>query len=167
VVIGIDVAAARRNCVALDEHGSFAGGRIYAATELNADVEWAAGANVIAIDAPAKLSTAPHGSDDELSPKFRTARCAEIASVANIASGSRGQVRSAPRCGMDRIWPGGLFSACDERAHRSDRGLPVRRLPRPDRSLAAIIALQRQNRSALRVTCGHDDSAIWLPRAET
>ena len=44
VVIGIDVAAARLNCVALDERGSFAGGRIYAAIELSARSEWAAGA---------------------------------------------------------------------------------------------------------------------------
>lgn len=34
-----------------------------------------------------------------------------------------------------------------------------------DAALAAIIALQRHNRSALRVTCGHDGSAIWLPAA--
>jgi Protein of unknown function (DUF429) len=34
-----------------------------------------------------------------------------------------------------------------------------------DAALAAIIALQRHDGSALRVTCGHDDSAIWLPVA--
>ncbi len=36
-------------------------------------------ADVVAIDAPAALSTAPHRSDASLSPKFRTARRAEIA----------------------------------------------------------------------------------------
>jgi len=34
---------------------------------------------VIAIDAPAQLSGAPHAGDETLSPKFRAARCAEVA----------------------------------------------------------------------------------------
>jgi predicted nuclease with RNAse H fold len=79
VVIGIDVAADRLNCVALAADGSLAGGEIYAAAELDALTEWAADAAVIAIDAPAELSTAPHASDASLSPKFRAARCAEVA----------------------------------------------------------------------------------------
>jgi len=38
-----------------------------------------AGAHEIAIDAPSELSTAPHRADTSLSPKFRVARCGEIA----------------------------------------------------------------------------------------
>ncbi len=79
MVIGIDVAADQLNCVALDMSGTFAGGRVYAATELGRLSKWAAGANIIAIDAPAQLSTAPHSADESLPPKFRVARCAEIA----------------------------------------------------------------------------------------
>jgi predicted nuclease with RNAse H fold len=36
-------------------------------------------ATAVAIDAPAALSTAPHAADLSLSPKFRRARCCEIA----------------------------------------------------------------------------------------
>ena len=39
----------------------------------------ASGATAIAIDAPAALSTAPHGEDPTISGKFRSARCCEIA----------------------------------------------------------------------------------------
>ena len=33
-----------------------------------------------------------------------------------------------------------------------------------DALLAALVALQSASGRALRVTCGHDDSAIWLPK---
>jgi predicted nuclease with RNAse H fold len=79
MVFGIDVAADRLNCVALDMSGTFVSGRVYAADELGRLSQWAAHADVIAIDAPAQLSTAPHSADESLAPKFRVARCAEIA----------------------------------------------------------------------------------------
>lgn len=79
MVIGIDVATDRLNCVALEADGSLVAGRVYAADELGALTAWAEKATVIAIDAPAQLSTEPHATEDALSPKFRRARCAEIA----------------------------------------------------------------------------------------
>lgn len=206
MVIGIDVAAARINCVALDEHGSFAGGRIYAATELTALSEWAAGASVIAIDAPAKLSTAPHRSDDELSPKFRLARCAEVALgrehriwvpwTSPIGSPVPGWIatgfelysalaQSVP-AELIEVFPYAGFRVLTAPARLAKKtsvagtrqrvdvlratGVRLDHLElwshdSIDAALAAITALQRQTRSALRVTCGHDDSAIWLPRA--
>ena len=42
-------------------------------------VGWAAGLDQIAVDAPDRLSTAPHAGDATLPGKFREARCAEIA----------------------------------------------------------------------------------------
>lgn len=77
--MGIDVAADRLDCVALADDGAFAGGRVFSAGELDVLRDWAAGADVIAIDAPAALSSAPHASDASLAPKFRAARCGEIA----------------------------------------------------------------------------------------
>ena len=79
MVIGIDVATDRLNCVALEADGSPAEGRVYAAREIGALTAWAAQATVIAIDAPADLSTEPHAAEDALPPQFRRARCAEIA----------------------------------------------------------------------------------------
>ena len=64
------------HCVAVDEDVE---ARVFAAGELDALASWAANADVIAIDAPAQLSQAPHADDETLSPKFRHARCAEIA----------------------------------------------------------------------------------------
>jgi hypothetical protein len=78
VVIGIDVGAQRLHCVKVGDDGSL-GGRVFAAQELDELRSWAAGAEVIAVDAPAQLSTAPHANDETLAPKFRHARCAEIA----------------------------------------------------------------------------------------
>jgi predicted nuclease with RNAse H fold len=206
VVIGIDVAADRLNCVALDESGSFAGGRIYAATDLDALSEWATGADVIAIDAPAQLSTAPHSADVALSPKFRLARCAEIALGRDhriwvpwtspigppvsgwIATGLElySALGTKVPSELIEVFPYAGFRVLTHPSRLSKKtsvagirqrvdalragGLDLDDLElwshdSLDAALAAIIALQRHNRSALRVTCGHDDSAMWLPLA--
>jgi predicted nuclease with RNAse H fold len=89
--VGIDVGAAVLHCVVLDQDRRLTEGRAVpseavtgaaaeaaaeAATELEALTR---GAAAIAIDAPAQLSTAPHAGDTALAPKFRLARCCEIA----------------------------------------------------------------------------------------
>lgn len=78
-VAGIDVGARRLHAVALDERGRVTDARIFVATDVGAVVAWADGATAVGIDSPDQWSTAPHAGDASLSPKFRTARCAEIA----------------------------------------------------------------------------------------
>jgi predicted nuclease with RNAse H fold len=205
VVIGIDVAADRLNCIALEMSGSFAGGRIYAANELAHLSDWAAGADVIAIDAPAQLSTAPHAADESLSPKFRRARCAEIALGREhrvwvpwtsptgppvpgwIATGLRvySALAESVRAELIEVFPyagfrvltrpaplakktsvGGIRQRVDalRAAGVRDGALELWSHDSIDATLAAVIALDRQKDRAVPVTCGDDDSVIWLPR---
>ena len=77
--VGIDVAARRLHCVAIDHALRVADAAVFAATELDRLIRWAMPASVVGIDAPAELSVAPHADDPTLSPKFARARCAEIA----------------------------------------------------------------------------------------
>jgi predicted nuclease with RNAse H fold len=77
--VGIDVGAGRLHCAAVDADLRIIGAAIFAADELGELVEWVPRDATVAIDAPAELSTAPHGDDEKLSPKFRVARCAEVA----------------------------------------------------------------------------------------
>jgi predicted nuclease with RNAse H fold len=204
VVIGIDVAADRLNCIALEMSGAFAGGRVFAANELAALSDWAAGADVIAIDAPAHLSTAPHSADDSLSPKFQRARCAEIALGRDhrvwvpwtsptgppipgwIATGLKvyeALARTGP-AELIEVFPYAGFRVLTRPARlpkktsvagirqRTDAlrvagvradALDLWSHDSVDAALGAIIALQRQKDAAVPVTCGHDDSLIWLP----
>jgi predicted nuclease with RNAse H fold len=53
--------------------------RTLGAADLDAVVAIAQGADSVAIDAPARPSTAVHRDDEEISRKFRVARCGEIA----------------------------------------------------------------------------------------
>lgn len=204
MVIGIDVAASRLNCIALDRKGSFAGGRVYDATELNVLSEWAGTADVIAIDAPAELSTAPHSSDEALSPKFRVARCAEIALGREhriwvpwtspmrppvpgwIATGLElySALAETVSAELIEVFPYAGFRLLTHPSRLSKKtavagirqrvaalrsaGLSVDDLElwshdSLDAAMAAITALRRRDGAALRVTCGHDGSAIWLP----
>lgn len=65
-------------------------------------VALAAGATAIAIDAPAAPSTAPHAGDPSLSPKFRPARCCEIAGPPAQVVGAVGHADGrGGRAGMD------------------------------------------------------------------
>jgi predicted nuclease with RNAse H fold len=77
--VGIDVGARTLHCASTD---GGAGSLDFAALrpdDIDALARWCAGAASVAIDAPEAPSTAPHANDDALSPKFRGARCAEIA----------------------------------------------------------------------------------------
>jgi predicted nuclease with RNAse H fold len=77
--VGIDVGAQSLHCARLDERGRPSGASVFSAGRVDDFCAWLDGAAVVSIDAPAQLSTAPHGDDPTLSPKFRMARCAEIA----------------------------------------------------------------------------------------
>jgi predicted nuclease with RNAse H fold len=77
--VGIDVGASAVHCVVLDHARRVVACRTLpagASPELQALTE---GATAIAIDAPSSLSSGPHADDGGLSPKFRLARCCEIA----------------------------------------------------------------------------------------
>jgi predicted nuclease with RNAse H fold len=76
---GIDVGAKALHGVALDATLRLVGNAEFKATDLDAVTERLAGAAVVAIDAPAALSTRPHHDDPAISPKFRAARCGEVA----------------------------------------------------------------------------------------
>lgn len=81
--VGIDLGASAIHVVELTasphERLTITAARSFDAADLEAVVALVHGARDIAIDAPAQLSTAPHAGDDSISPKFRTARCGEIA----------------------------------------------------------------------------------------
>jgi Protein of unknown function (DUF429) len=81
--VGIDLGASAIHVVELtaspDARLRITAARTFDAADLDSVVALVDGANEIAIDAPAQLSTAPHAGDETISPKFRTARCGEIA----------------------------------------------------------------------------------------
>jgi predicted nuclease with RNAse H fold len=77
--VGIDPGASAVHCVVLDASRRVVDGGVLPAAASRELVELAAGATAVAIDAPAAPSTAPHADDPSLSPKFRPARCCEIA----------------------------------------------------------------------------------------
>src|SRR4051812_34736212 len=70
--IGVDVGAVKLHAVALSLEV-----RVF--DDLRALARWADGADAVAIDAPAQLSTRPHAEDASLAPKFPAARCGEVA----------------------------------------------------------------------------------------
>lgn len=78
--VGIDVGASRVHLVALRR------GEVVAAEVLAADdvagvlqIVQSVGAGRVAVDAPSALSSLAHAGDETLAPKFRAARCGEIA----------------------------------------------------------------------------------------
>jgi predicted nuclease with RNAse H fold len=75
----MDVGTNAFHAVAIDENHSSVAGRVFAADELDAVVEWLAPARVVAIDAPDRPSTGAHLTDDRVAEKFREGRCAEVA----------------------------------------------------------------------------------------
>lgn len=209
MVIGIDVATERLHCVALDNDGALVGGRVFAARDLGALAAWAAPAEIVAIDAPAALSTAPHGDDGSLSPKFRRARCAEIALGLEhgiwvpwtsptgppvpgwIATGLElfSALGTSLPAELIEVYPYGGFrvltrpqrlakktsvagareriAALRAAGLRTSEDLGLWSHDTTDAALAAIVALQKRSGAAVPVTCGHDDSVIWLPTART
>lgn len=76
---GIDVGATRLHAAAVDSTGRVLELATFPAGELVTLVRWTEGAAGVAVDAPDRWSTAPHGDDRGLAPKFRSARCGEIA----------------------------------------------------------------------------------------
>ncbi|MFO0888763.1 MAG: DUF429 domain-containing protein [Isosphaeraceae bacterium] len=76
---GIDVGARRLHLVGLDPRLGLLKAEVLGAGELGRLPSLLDGALVAAIDAPDRLSTAPHQWEPGLAPKFRSARCAEIA----------------------------------------------------------------------------------------
>ncbi len=79
MVIGVDLGASLLHCASLDAQARLIEAPRFSADDVAGFAAWAEPATVVAIDAPAALSTAPHADDASLSPKFRSARCGEIA----------------------------------------------------------------------------------------
>lgn len=79
--VGIDVGAARLHLVALGGDGLVLAGDVLLADDVPAAVAWVQRFQPlrVAVDAPAALSPMAHAGDGSLSPKFRAARCGEIA----------------------------------------------------------------------------------------
>ena len=79
--VGIDVGASRLHLVALDEDGAVLAGEVLPADDLGAAVDWVRrfAPDRVAVDAPSALSPGAHADDVSLAPKFRAARCGEIA----------------------------------------------------------------------------------------
>lgn len=76
---GIDLGQRRLHIVVLNADLSLRESLVMDVSDLEGLPLVVSGCEVIAIDAPEALSTTPHAGDDMLSPKFRLARCAEIA----------------------------------------------------------------------------------------
>jgi Protein of unknown function (DUF429) len=81
--VGVDLGASTIHVVAVhgdrDAPPSVRDVRTFEAADVDGVVALARGAAAIGIDAPSQLSTANHRDDDSISPKFRVARCGEIA----------------------------------------------------------------------------------------
>ena len=205
VGVGIDVGASRLHAVALRS------GRVVAADVLDPDggvvVDWVRSLPRdvvrVAVDAPSALSTGAHAEDTTLAPKFRAARCGEVALgvergvwvpwvsppagaadvagwitvglavFAALAAAGVPAVETFPHAvfralaGGARVpaksTPAGLARRVEllRGAGIDDVSLPVWGHDGLDAAAAALVAADP---SADAVTCGHDDSAIWLPR---
>ncbi len=80
--VGIDLGAKALHVVVVDtalEPFPIVAATVVLPTEGDALRSLCAGAQAVAIDAPSDPSSAPHAADATLSPKFRVARCGEIA----------------------------------------------------------------------------------------
>ena len=177
---------------------------VFAPADVGELRRWVEGARVVAIDAPAQLSTAPHRGDPSLSTKFQTGRCAEVALgrehrswvswvtptarpipgwmqtglalYDTLRDGGRELVEVYPYAGFRALARGaslppkqtveGARTRVDllERAGVVVEHLPMWSHDGLDALLGALVALQSASGRAVPVTCGHDDSAIWLPQ---
>jgi predicted nuclease with RNAse H fold len=81
IAVGVDVGASRLHAVALDDRRRVVAAAVLPATDPGAMVAFAVAARAqrVAVDAPSELSTLPHAGDAALAPKFRSARCGEVA----------------------------------------------------------------------------------------
>jgi predicted nuclease with RNAse H fold len=201
--VGIDLGQRRIHLVAFDDQLGLAEATVVDVADLPSLRGAFERAEVVAIDAPEALSTAPHANDEALPPKFRTARCAEIAlrgdhaiSVPWTTPTVAQPLQPWMQVGFDVFE---LVRSCGTRAievfpHAGFRILAGGRIPSKqaaaglrlraellraagvdiealemwshdslDAALAALIAHQAGQGKAVRVGCGHDDSAMWLP----
>jgi predicted nuclease with RNAse H fold len=203
--VGIDLGQRRVHVVALDAQLSLGDARVVDVEQLSSLGEILEWALVIAIDAPEALSTAPHADDESLPPKFRSARCAEIAlgrehgiwvpwvtptidrplspwmhvglRVFELAKASAAQVVEVfPHAGFRILSGGGIPSKQTAEGLRvraellKNRGVAIEALEMwshdsLDALLAASVAYDVGQGTGVRVGCGHDASAIYLPAA--
>ena len=203
-MIGIDIGAYRLHCVAVDQLSGYEVA-VFAADELDQLSAWAQQAVMIAIDAPAQLSREPHAADDGLSPKFRRARCAEIALgrehgiwvpwVAPLGPPISGwmevgfelyrRLGAQTQATLLEVYPyGAFFKLAGQRPAKkasvagarqrvellADAGLEPTGIAMwshdgLDALASALVARDHHAGRAVRVGCGHDESAIWLPAA--
>jgi predicted nuclease with RNAse H fold len=202
--VGIDPGASAINCVVLDASRRVIDGRVLPADASRDLKDLAAGATAIAVDAPAALSTAPHADDPSLSPKFRPARCCEIALgrqhhlwvpwvtpaaggavpgwmqvgfqlYAELAANGHAPIEVFPHAGF-RLLAGRVLPKKSTVAGIRNRVamLEAEEVVAPwmqlwshdalDATLAALLALRAGDGTAIPVGCGHDGSAIWIPR---
>lgn len=216
--VGIDVGAAAVHCVVLDGSRRVLDGRALpsdASAELEALTR---GATAIAIDAPSALSTGPHADDADaaLAPKFRFARCCEIALgrehrlwvpwatptaaaaatvpvpgwmqvgfrlYQDLAAAGHRPIEVFPYAGFRVL--AGAGGRLPSKATIAGVGARVALLQREgvgagadgmqlllelwsndalDAALAALLAVRAHEGTAIPVGCGHDHSAIWIPR---
>jgi predicted nuclease with RNAse H fold len=193
--VGIDVGAKRLDLAAVDAGGRVVDIAVFAASDIGPAIAWCRGAEAVAIDAPAALSTAPHAGDVTLAPKFRAARCAEIDLgrrhrlwVPWVAPLSGAPV--APWMAVGLALFAALPAAIEVYPYAAFRRLAGTRLPSKltpagraaragllgldasrishhalDAVVAARVARDHACRRAEAATCGHDGSSIWLPAA--
>jgi predicted nuclease with RNAse H fold len=204
--VGIDVGADRLHCAVLDDESRVVETSIFRASEVSTLGDWLEdhGA-MVAIDAPAQLSTCPHRDDPLLKPKFAVGRCAEIALAREYGIWVPWVAPAeAPSAG----WIAVGLALFEELGARSVEAIEVyphgayRELVKPDRLpkkttvagvlarvealrgagieeerlemwshdaldalVAALVARDHRLGTARRASCGHDESAIWLPAA--
>lgn len=201
--VGIDLGQRRVHLVALDGSLSVGAAKVVDVEQLQSLRKVLESAYVVAIDAPEALCTSPHAADESLSPKFQSARCAEVAlgrehsiwvpwvtptidkplppwmdvgfRVFELARASGAQVVEVfPHAGFrilagDRVPSKQTAEGLRVRAELLQRrGVAIHALEMwshdsLDALLAAVVAYDVGQGTAVRVGCGHDASAIWLP----
>jgi predicted nuclease with RNAse H fold len=204
--VGIDVGATRLHCVVLNDESRVIETAIFQASQIGTLGDWLNNRGaMVAIDAPAQLSTCPHRDDPLLKPKFAVGRCAEIALAREYGTWVPWVAPTeAPTAG----WIAVGLALFEELGARSVEAIEVyphgayRELVKPDRLpkkttvagvlarvaalrgagieevhldmwshdgldalVAAVVARDRLAGTARRASCGHDESAIWLPAA--
>jgi predicted nuclease with RNAse H fold len=203
--VGIDPGASAIHCVVLDDARRIVDGRVLAVQSLTDLAAVTEGATAIAIDAPAALSSAPHVEDPAVSPKFRSARCCEIALgrqyrlwvpwvtpvagakvpswmqvgfqlYAELAARGHTPIEVYPHAGFQLLAGSRLpkkttLAGIQERIARLEgQGIAASWMQlwshdALDATLAALLALRAIQGTAVPVGCGHDPSAIWVPRS--
>lgn len=206
--VGLDVGAREVHGIALGQHGELVDLLEVDAGEPDTVRNWAAGAKVIAIDSPDRLSTAPHGADGGLAiaPKFRNARCAEIgllkiyrlqvpwvtpvgepvaewmqvgiALFELLRRAGQSPIEVFPDSAFRRL--AGQLGPLEKKGTRAGSAQRAALLARAgmkgtrlalwsthgiDAAMASVLARMSVSGEAIPATCGHDGSAIWIPKS--